>query len=53
MKTLVEYISEACDKKSQCSSSKTLTFNFSGLDKEEETLNSAKELLKKMELKLK
>ena len=47
MKTLVEYIKEACDEKSQVSASKTLTFNFKGLDNAEETLNSAKEIAEK------
>ena len=40
MKTLVEYIKEACDEQSQVASSKTLSFNFAGLDDVEETLKS-------------
>lgn len=40
MKTLVEYIKEACDEQSQVASSKTVSFNFTGLDNAEDTLKS-------------
>lgn len=46
MKTLVEYIKEACEK-SECPASKSLSFNFAECEGAEDTLKSAKEIAEK------
>ena len=46
MKTLVEYIKEACEE-GKCASSKTLSFNFAGCEGTEDFLKSVKETAEK------
>ena len=46
MKTLVEYIKEACEK-SECPASKSLSFNFTDFEGAEDTLKSVKEIAEK------
>lgn len=46
MKTLVEYIKEACEE-GKCASSKSLSFNFAGCEGTEDFLKSVKETAEK------